>query len=489
MRPERAFARSVALGWLLLSAAVVRGQSFTDCDANGVVDAEDIATGGAIDCDDNGVPDPCDLAPRTILGPGVDLTGVGGASSVAAGDFDGLAGRDLAVVASSTDEVVVFQGAGDGTFTEVIRLEAGDDPIALTVADLNNDGLDDIAVVDTGSDNAWVLLNIGLDGDMRPTFAAAQPFAVGADPTAIIAAELDGAGLVDLAITNGTDATVSVLLNDGEGTFTPGGQFDVGDGPASLAAGLLDVDVLNDLIVVNEAGDNVSVLLSGGEQPAGTQVPFSAPAAVIVADFDGDGDDDAAVLNAGSGVLNFLLNTGTGTLEPGSSVNLPAGSRALATADFDGDTRPDLAVGGTGTGALYLVLNRGSGDFAVSEPIAVQQTPRSLATADFNGDGRPDVASAHFTAGSVSVRFASTLPAAAGDSDGDGTLDACEPADTPPTDTPPADGPPTDNPSTDPPPAGCGAGACGMGAPGMMPFMLLGMVGLKRRTARRRLTW
>ncbi|MDB4733972.1 VCBS repeat-containing protein, partial [Planctomycetota bacterium] len=43
-------------GWRLVSSLLA------DCDANGVRDANDIASGAVQDCDDNGIPDQCDIA-------------------------------------------------------------------------------------------------------------------------------------------------------------------------------------------------------------------------------------------------------------------------------------------------------------------------------------------------------------------------------------------------------------------------------------------
>ena len=47
---------------------------------------------------------------------------------------------------------------------------------------------------------------------------------IDASPSAIVAADLDGDGNVDLAVTNTFTASVSVLLGDGDGGFAAPGQ-------------------------------------------------------------------------------------------------------------------------------------------------------------------------------------------------------------------------------------------------------------------------
>jgi len=73
----------------------------------------------------------------------------------------------------------------------------------------------DLITADTASDTLSVLLGRG-HGDFAP--AVAIP--VGRQPRTVIAADLDGDGLVDLAVTNGGDGNVSLLYQT-RGKSTP----------------------------------------------------------------------------------------------------------------------------------------------------------------------------------------------------------------------------------------------------------------------------
>jgi hypothetical protein len=78
-----------------------------------------------------------------------------------------------------------------------------------------------------------------------------------------VAADLNGDGKPDLAVTNFGRATVSVLLNKGNGTFAARTYYSTGAGPASIAAADLNNDGRPDLAVANNSASNsVSVLLN-----------------------------------------------------------------------------------------------------------------------------------------------------------------------------------------------------------------------------------
>src|SRR5712692_9408280 len=78
--------------------------------------------------------------------------------SVAVGDFNGDGLQDLAVATSGSDNVSVLLGNGDGTFQAPQHFGAGDHPRFVAVADFNGDGLQDLAVANVFSNDVSVLL-------------------------------------------------------------------------------------------------------------------------------------------------------------------------------------------------------------------------------------------------------------------------------------------------------------------------------------------
>ena len=148
-------------------------------------------------------------------------------------------------------------------------------------------------------------------------------------------------------------AGVRLYRHDARGGFTdvtPATRL-----PASVLAGrysgawAADVDSEGDLDVVLGAQDGPLVLRNNGDGSFATLRPFGRADGLrgfAWADFDADGDPDAALLDA-SGGLSLLANERGGrftaaTLPPGS-----AATAALAAADLNGDGLMDLVVLGT----------------------------------------------------------------------------------------------------------------------------------------------
>src|SRR5438552_918900 len=69
------------------------------------------------------------------------------------------------------------------------------------------------------------------------SFAAPLSVPTGANPTSVAVGDFNGDGKADLAAANLGDATVSVLLGNGDGSFRTGASLVVGAGPLAVAVG------------------------------------------------------------------------------------------------------------------------------------------------------------------------------------------------------------------------------------------------------------
>jgi hypothetical protein len=278
----------------------------------------------------------------------------------------------------------------------------GSGPRSVAVGDFNGDGILDMAVANLGDNTVTVLLGKG-DG----SFTVKSTPEVGNSPFSIVTGDFNGDGIPDLATANQADNTVTVLLGKGDGTFLTQAAFDVGRTPKSIAVGDFNSDGILDLATANLDDSTVTILLGKGDGTFTTKSTPSGgfePSSVAVGDFNGDGIPDLALADSGASSVTVLLGNGDGTFTLKSAPDVDNSPFAVAVGDFNGDGIPDLATANPGyINSVTVLLGNGDGTFTVKSTPAVGNTPLSIAVGDFNGDGIPDLATANFSDNTVTV--------------------------------------------------------------------------------------
>ena len=132
-------------------------------------------------------------------------------------------------------------------------------PVAVAIADVNNDGLPDLITANEGTNNISVLLN---SSSGQFTLAPGSPIAVGAQPVALVVQDFNHDGKKDIAVASYGANTVSVLSGLGNGAFQAPVNLSA-PAPVALAAGDFNNDGNPDLATANMAPNNsVSVYLN-----------------------------------------------------------------------------------------------------------------------------------------------------------------------------------------------------------------------------------
>jgi len=148
------------------------------------------------------------------------------AARFAQADLNGDGITDLVVPNGNTGgtNISVLLGNADGSFQPALFFSTGGlGPSTVVIADFNGDGKKDVAV--TTLSGVSVLL-----GDGKGNFGAPATFTAGSSPAELVAVDLNGDQILDLAVANTESNNVSILLGDGHGGFTPGATVAVGMG-------------------------------------------------------------------------------------------------------------------------------------------------------------------------------------------------------------------------------------------------------------------
>ena len=314
-------------------------------------------------------------------------------------DLDNDGNPDVAAVRDS--DVAILLNEGNGSLQSTPRIDVpGTVSLSVANGDFDGDGIPDLVVADG---NISILISNGDDSFAEPVVKA-----IAEQSTDVAVADLDGDGNLDLVVTStdevdrfnpgfGSNGRVSVLLGNSDGTFDDAVAKDIGGEPRSIAIGDVNGDGIVDLAIGDLNRDVVSVLLGNGNGTFGNAVNYNAvlPAEnredfrnstieVKLEDFDGDGNIDIVTGNDNSVVV--LSGKGDGTFVDTPFIPEFNSDNLISVADFDGDGNRDLF------GFREIRLGNGDGTFGNRILPLSDDSYASIATSeDFNGDGFDDL--------------------------------------------------------------------------------------------------
>jgi hypothetical protein len=226
-----------------------------------------------------------------------------------------------------------------------------------------------------------------------PKFLVPPTAGTSAAPVQSVAADFNGDGFIDLAVTSSMG--VDVFLGNGDGTFKPKVTYPVRGSRGANAITLADMnnDGALDLIVTQISGPAaVQILLGNGDgtfNPARSFSTIGSAVALAVGDFNNDGNLDVAVAQSEKSIGVFLGN-GDGTLQPGFNYAVVGNghTNSIAVGDFSGDGNIDIV---TTANSLEIFKGNGDGTFQPAQELLKSAGANQVVAWDVNGDGESDL--------------------------------------------------------------------------------------------------
>ena len=390
------------------------------------------------------------------IAPKVDLTTLGGPQDIRISDLDGDGIPDIVVANYTVGSISVFRNTsviGNINVANFVRKDftSGTGATFISVADLDNDGKQDVIVANQGENTLSIFKNISTSGNI--SFNSPVKIATPATPIGIGIGDFDKNGWLDIATANHGNGTVSIFTNKGifnsisTNNFNPRFGLITGLNPITIDVADMDGDSKSDIVVGNYGSNSVSIFknnyISGALATSSfsTKLDFNAgnkPGYVKLGDMDGDSKLDVVVLAEGNNSVGILRNTSTsGVLSStsfASRVNFNTGITPyyISVGDVTGNGKLDILVTNFGDGTATVWQNKAipgsitSASFFKRLNFTVGTKPYAGLLADIDGDTKTDILVSNTGSNTLSILrntvgaqmivspTSTTLPAAGG---------------------------------------------------------------------------
>jgi len=219
-----------------------------------------------------------------------------------------------------------------------------------------------------------ILLGDGKGGFAPPSVAGYVPPATGKNPDSVAVGDFNGDGIQDLAVADSNSNDVTILTGKGDGTFTAQ-SASVGSGatsPYSVAVADVNGDGWWDVVAADSGSGMVTAVLNSITTTAtatlaGVAVPGSGSQSVV-AGYTGDSLYAHSISSAVTLTGTPVSTTNALTVEPGG--NIAAGETVQLTATIKPSVLINVPVSGTLTFyAGTTILNSSQGTFVPGAPV------------------------------------------------------------------------------------------------------------------------
>ncbi len=334
-------------------------------------------------------------------------------ATLATGDFDEDGSQDLVVLeGGSLDELVLFTNDGTGNFTEILRQPIEDDAVHVVSADLDLDGHLDLVLAHESPQTMTFLYGNGAGAFdapiLDPSFVAPHKLLVG---------DLSGDGLPEIIMVSRATGNLGRMFNLGGRFFLEPGPITDGSGTRDASLGDYDQDGLLDIIVATTTvgfGVHRNIAGSGDfdefwlTEPTPSRPGWGNPHLVALQPVRYN--TAPTLLGMSDGPNSHFVGYPGWAGESGSYLEVAEQAEHLSVSRFDGDGSLDIMFVDAANGRLMFgrdLFDAWESPFLPfiqdinAPPSAGLGDICNPLTADFDGDGDNDFVTAYGIGGEV----------------------------------------------------------------------------------------
>jgi len=337
-----------------------------------------------------------------------------GPSVLATGDLNQDSSIDIIVANRFSRNIAIFFGNGNGTFSSSpLTYTTGTKSYvtSITIADMNNDTIQDIVLTDTASDQVSIFFGLGNGSFLHWKGYSTN---VNSDPNALAVADFDNDGRIDFAVCNSNKDQVLIYLRYQNEPFGNEITISTGSNSAPFAITINDFNRNDrlDLAVTNTKTNTIQIFLDFDSQTFSKQTSYSTgldsfPTDITSADLDHDQNIDIAFINSNSNELCILFGYGNGSFSQLIVYSTGFGSLpgSLTIADLNQDNQLDIAIVNTGIDSLLIFYGFGNRTFQTPRSYSFDYNAKPIAilAGDINNDIKLDLIVANYGLGYIDI--------------------------------------------------------------------------------------